>query len=49
MRCLTLSKLCLLSPGKNCRITVMTEYPLELQAQRYIELHRQVLDKKLKK
>jgi glycosyltransferase involved in cell wall biosynthesis len=30
----------------NCRAIVMKEYPLELQAKRYIELYRQVLEKK---
>jgi glycosyltransferase involved in cell wall biosynthesis len=31
------------SMGKNCRAIALEEYPLELQAQRYIELYRQVL------
>jgi glycosyltransferase involved in cell wall biosynthesis len=31
------------SMGKNCRAIALKEYPLELQAQRYIELYRQVL------
>ncbi len=31
------------SMGQNCRVIALEEYPLELQAQRYIELYRQVL------
>jgi glycosyltransferase involved in cell wall biosynthesis len=31
------------SMGENCRAIALKEYPLELQAQRYIELYRQVL------
>ncbi len=29
--------------AKNCRAIALEEYPLELQAQRYLELYRQVL------
>jgi glycosyltransferase involved in cell wall biosynthesis len=32
--------------GKNCRAIALAEYPLELQAKRYIELYRQVLERK---
>jgi glycosyltransferase involved in cell wall biosynthesis len=30
--------------GQNCRAIALAEYPLELQAKRYIELYRQVLE-----
>jgi glycosyltransferase involved in cell wall biosynthesis len=30
----------------NCRAIALQEYPIELQAKRYIELYQQVLDKK---
>ena len=33
-----------ISMGKNCREIAVREYPLELQARRYISLYQEVLD-----
>jgi glycosyltransferase involved in cell wall biosynthesis len=34
--------------SQNCRAIALAEYPIELQAQRYIELYHQVLNRQTK-
>ena len=36
------------SMSQNCRAIALTEYPIELQAQRYIELYEQVLNRQIR-